>query len=418
MKDITLNGEWTAIGSYFTGSFDGNNKTITGLSIYKPNADNQGMFGFIDTGAEVKNLTLVDCDIIGNEYVGGLVGWNEGTITNSGTEGVVIGDNRVGGVVGYNETGMVINCHATGNISGNGYVGGVAGQNEGTITNSSTEGDVDGNQRVGGVVGHNNGTVENCHASGDISGRGTLSYVGGVVGSNGGIVEKCYATGNVRGIGGSYVGGVVGWNSGGTVEKCYATGNVSGTRYVGGVVGRNGVVQGALVKNSYATGNVDGTSDEVGGVVGNSQNGTVENCYAMGAVSGSNLVSGVVGTFNTVVINCVALNPNISLRFTYDSSSYGRVGVGQSWDPKLINNYARNDMLFNNSTRTWINNTSGDHGADITAENYHLESWWSNAAPNGPEFDFSATGAWEWHNANELPILKGFAPETQNPQIR
>ena len=293
------------------------------------------MFGSIGTGAEVKNLTLVDCYIIGNDYVGGLVGRNDGTITNSGTEGFVGGNSR----------------------------------------------------GVGGVVGYNEGTVENCHASGNISGGGNSNYVGGVVGLNGGTVEKCYATGNVGGNGVSYVGGVVGWNPGGTVEKCYATGNVSGSRYVGGVVG-------------------------------NSQNGTVENCYAMGAVSGADFVGGVVGTIYTVVTNCVALNPNISIRRTGETS-YGRVGVGRSWDPKLINNYARNDMQFNNSTRTWTKNTSGDHdGADITAANYHLESWWSNAAPNGPEFDFTATGAWEWHTASLLPILKGFAPETQNPQVR
>jgi hypothetical protein len=206
-------------------------------------------------------------------------------------------------------------------------------------------------------------------------------------------VGNCYATGYVYGTA-SRVGGVVGDNYG-TVENSHATGDVSGASEIGGVVGRND----GTVGNCYATGNVFGGikghtyGRSFGGVVG-ANTGLLTNCYATGIVSGPDYVGGVVGYSEGTVKNCVALNPNINSR----DNPFGRIGNGSG---TMTDNYARKDMKILNGAIIWTNNINGEDGADIAPADYSLQSWWGNHAG----FDFGAT--WEWHNAGQLPVLKG-----------
>ena len=250
MNDIDLNGSeenpWTPIGNSestaYTGTFDGNGKTISGLYI-DSRANYQGLFGYVGSEGTVQNLTVT------------------GSVTSNVTE------SKVGGVVGYNG-GTVENCYNTGKVS-------------------APDSGNSGNNFVGGVVGGNNGgTVENCCNIGEVSGR----YVGGVVGYSSGSsssasVTNCYNTGEVSG--GEDVGGVVGNNSfNAHVTNCYNTGNVSGPDSVngetivnvGGVVGYNSFS--VTVTNCYNTGTVTGSGDRsnVGGVVGDNSS-SVTNCY-------------------------------------------------------------------------------------------------------------------------------------------
>ena len=88
--DGTIVNNFTSIGGYgnpFKGTFDGDGHTISGINIEKngnTNDDtNQGLFGFISSGAMVKNIILSDARIIGHQYVGGIAGYQSGgTITN------------------------------------------------------------------------------------------------------------------------------------------------------------------------------------------------------------------------------------------------------------------------------------------------------------------------------------------------
>ena len=178
--DINLTGkEWTPIGDYenrYTGTFDGGNHTITGLTINQYGSY-VGMIDFLDSDGTVQNLTLENVNITGNR-------------------------NMIGG--------------------GGDCVGSVVGDNYGTVTACTASGNVSGTSRIGGVVGYNNGTVTACyHASGNVSGT---SYIGGVVGRNtSGTLTACYhASGNVSGT--SNVGGVVGYNISGTLTACYWSG--------------------------------------------------------------------------------------------------------------------------------------------------------------------------------------------------
>ena len=85
-KDIDLTGiAWMPIGNEknpYAGTFDGNNKTITGLTINQPAADNVGLFASIAEGGTVKNLKLDKVNITANSNVGAVVGENRGTIEN------------------------------------------------------------------------------------------------------------------------------------------------------------------------------------------------------------------------------------------------------------------------------------------------------------------------------------------------
>ena len=135
---------WTPIGNTstpFMGSFEGNNFSISGLSIHAESSSYQGLFGAIGQDAEIANLGLLDLNVTGYGYVGALVGRNAGTVHNCSATGNIVGSgSNVGGLVGYNaNTATVQNSYATGSVNSSGnYVGGLVGRNfnPGTIHDS------------------------------------------------------------------------------------------------------------------------------------------------------------------------------------------------------------------------------------------------------------------------------------------
>jgi hypothetical protein len=99
--------------------------------------------------------------VSGSYGTGGLVGQNDGTVSNSYASGNVSGsDFHTGGLVGYNK-GTVSNSYATGNVSGSIITGGLVGYNKGTVSNSYSTGSVTGSSYTGGLVGYNQFTVSN-----------------------------------------------------------------------------------------------------------------------------------------------------------------------------------------------------------------------------------------------------------------
>ena len=234
--------QWTPIGNNsnrYTGTFDGNDKTISGLYYSGNNASGNvyaGLFGCVGSDGEVKNVKVADSNIRvtvttdqNQLFVGGVCASNYGTITNCSNAGTVTGQGgtvegfppaSVGGVCGLNG-GTITNCSNTGSVSGY-YAGGVCRLNyNGTITNCSNSGSVSGDC-AGGVCGENisGGTITNCCNSGSVSG----TNAGGVCGLNGGEITNCYNSGSVTGsgTGTNYAGGVCGENiSDGTITNCY-----------------------------------------------------------------------------------------------------------------------------------------------------------------------------------------------------
>lgn len=242
--DLTLTGEWTPIGTYdnpYTGTFDGKDKTITGLTVNQEGTNYAGLFGRIGSGGTVKDVTLTKARVTGGSYVGGVAGQNEGTVENCSVDGTVTGTGitDTGGIVGRNY-GKISGCKAEGTVTGGeSNVGGIAGNGAanydtgtGNFIGSTIEGcystaAVSGSNFVGGVVG-NLGidcSLMACYSTGDVTVTSTTGDAGGVVGANSqGTVTGCYhATGTVSGQGN--VGGIVGFNSNGTFTACYWSGS-------------------------------------------------------------------------------------------------------------------------------------------------------------------------------------------------
>lgn len=217
----------------FTGSFDGNNHLIHNLVI--DGSGDLGIFGFIDSGGQVKNLRIENILIKGQKYnVGGLAGRNWGIITNCHITGSVYGGSDVGGLVGKNGSKTAIRSGADAptadDDSSDEYV-------EGTIINCSADVDVAGGgtrygYSIGGLTGGNSGGIISCCRSGGmVTGE---RWVGGLVGGNSGWIENCYSYSNVQGE--DYVGGLIGRNTS-NIMLCYCTGAVTGEKHIGGLVG-------------------------------------------------------------------------------------------------------------------------------------------------------------------------------------
>ena len=108
--------DWTPIGSLshiYSGSFNGQGHTISGLYVNQPEWDYVGLFGYVGYNPEVKNLTITDSTFIGNHYVGALAGYGEVTASNIAVvENVTVrGNAYTGTMVGYN-AGYFSNCFA------------------------------------------------------------------------------------------------------------------------------------------------------------------------------------------------------------------------------------------------------------------------------------------------------------------
>ena len=239
--------------------------------------------------------------VSGLGIVGGLVGTNNNdpgdganTISRSTASAAVTGTgNWVGGLVGWNN-GPVSDSDATGDVNGSIYVGGLVGKNEGPISDSRASGSVQGRSVNGGLVGLNSSSITDSSASGDVGDAATAGQdLGGLIGLNsGGAVTRSSATGDVASTSDT-IGGLVGRNKG-TITESAASGAVTGDGWVGGLVGRNGVSSGDSISASHASGNVTGTADNVGGLVGLSE-GTIRTSYATGTVTGAGDVGGLVG---------------------------------------------------------------------------------------------------------------------------
>ena len=121
--DINLSDRpWYPIGNssnnQYTGTFNGQNFKISGLTINNSSANYQGLFGYVDTGGIVQNLS-VSGSVKGDDYVGGVVGDNRGSVEDCDFTGSVSGNSYVGGVVGVvgDSSGSVKNCYNTGAVS-------------------------------------------------------------------------------------------------------------------------------------------------------------------------------------------------------------------------------------------------------------------------------------------------------------
>ena len=191
---------WTPIADWmgnrttqYSGTFDGNNKTVSGLYF---NGDSTciGLFGSSESDGNIKNVGVVDSYFKGNDSVGGVCGNNAGTITNcynAGNLTAIKSSATIGGICGYNNGGTIANCYNTGTVTATGSVasvGGVCGcsielilncYNIGTVTAASSDAD------ISGICGYNFGPVKNCY------------YLADTEDENGGKTAAQFASGEI-----------------------------------------------------------------------------------------------------------------------------------------------------------------------------------------------------------------------------
>ncbi len=183
----------------FEGIFDGNGHTISGLYINRPDEYYIGLFAYFTEEAEVFNLKLIDVNVVGNESVGGLVGYSDGSISQVGVTGRVSGTDHAGGLVGTND-GDISSSYANVNVTSGYSGGGLAGVSAG------------------------NGVIEDTYALGEVRAG---KKAGGLLGDNGGVLTRSYAAGRViltaESTAGTSVGGLVGRMSSyyDTISDCY-----------------------------------------------------------------------------------------------------------------------------------------------------------------------------------------------------
>ncbi|OHB62346.1 MAG: hypothetical protein A2Y76_00230 [Planctomycetes bacterium RBG_13_60_9] len=292
MADIDLAGsgepEFHRIGTPedgpFTGTFDGNCRTISNLHWSSEWKRYLGLFGLVDgEQARIANLTLVDPNIA-----------------------VEVGQ-YIGALAGFIRTGTIINCHVRGGtIRGETCVGGLVGTKENaTVSDCTADVTVQGVTRVGGLVGHSYwGLTARCDAAGTATGGSEMEHygVGGLIGhSQYGVVSECHAKCTTRC--NRYVGGLIGVNHLTAVRRSWAEGVARGEQCIGGLIGQN---EGGVITDCYALTDVHGLAF-LGGLVGYNTSdcqctthtsGLVDRCFAAGPVGGMADIGGVVGINN------------------------------------------------------------------------------------------------------------------------
>jgi The GLUG motif len=283
------------IGAGFTGSLQGLGNAISNLTINdQTGSSNVGLFAFIAAGGNVSNLGLVKISVTGGGggLAGGLVGLNNGTISNVYSTGkVAAGDGaNVGGLVGRSYQATISRSHSSATITdtANADIGGLVGLNyDATITASYATGTVVGgvNYASGGLVGVNLSdgnspvTISQSYATGAVSG-GTNDGVGGLVGANqssgpAALITQSWASGAATSNASAAVtGGLVGYNQDGAIQNSYATSaaTAASNEYVGGLVGYEDAA--SSIADSYSTGTVAGGSGTyIGGLIGYDNSG-------------------------------------------------------------------------------------------------------------------------------------------------
>lgn len=245
-------------------------------------------------------------DTLRVSIVGGIVGVNgkNHVIDRCASRGTMNGLDAMGGVVGLNE-GLITDCTLSGSMGSatQDYIGGIAGLNVGTLENCTAGKNctVTGRTAVGGIVGFNlsGGRVQNCTGSANVSGAGR---VGGIAGENGGVIVLSGAKAGARRVtgSGSGVGGVSG--------SCL-TSQAAEVRAESGLAGGiAGAQEGAAARLRFAKnlGRVTANTGAAGGIVGiSSGESTVENCYGDGSVASSDgYAGGIAGENLGRIQNC------------------------------------------------------------------------------------------------------------------
>lgn len=301
-------GGFPPIGSMeqpFTGAFDGQGRTIRGLSIRRPQAEVSGLFGAMGPGAVVAGLGL--------------------------DAALVAGGRRVGGLVGANQGGVVRDVRFSGTVSGRDEVGGIAGLNQGLVEavvarSAVAQSDAAmARAALGGIVGlQETGVIRRAMFDGALVSTGATSGVGGIVGrADRSVIRSSQATGRFGG--GEAIGGVAGSLQSSAVEDVWADVRLEaaeGSRRAGGVVGEArrsrltrlagfgrvegsgalGGIAGEMTQSAMSDGFTRATvvsageDARAGGIAGVATDSSLRRVYAAAPIGGVGRIGGLIGS--------------------------------------------------------------------------------------------------------------------------
>ena len=236
--DLESRTDVKIIENYY-GKFSGNGHSIKNVYINEPEKSQVALFGEVNSGSVIRDLTLDGGSIYGKESVAGIAVVNNGSLIN-----------------------CTNSCSVSGDIGDIGFIGGVCAYSKGTL-----------------ISCRNTGSVS-CTAGTHDEGRTT----GGVCGYSYGKISGCYNSGTVESP--KQAGGVCGSSSDGEIKNCYNSGAVSGVRNVGGICGESQTP----VIDGINIGTVTGT-ENVGAICG-SENDNVKNCWYNSDTSGARGIAG------------------------------------------------------------------------------------------------------------------------------
>ena len=303
----------------FSGQFDGRSHSLSDLSILRPDDRCVGVFGIVGpsnvfprgqtihydfnegrsfgwgvahqsrfdytpaTTVPIRNLHLRDVTVVGQEYVGGLIGLGQVVVEDCSVSGEVTGLSMVGGLLGRAMRGGLSGCSVDACVTGEFAVGGLAGATwlgEGlTVEDCLVRGSVTGQLHTGGLIGFAQGASD--------------------------VISRSRAECDVQG--GYFTGGCFGSTTGSTIAKSCARGEVTGGNWTGGFAGQ---LVYAAVADSYFVGGVSGEKN-VGGFVGRCNQEHIARCYAAASVTASDvdsqcpLAGGFAGHAGTLNDGCL-----------------------------------------------------------------------------------------------------------------
>ena len=247
--DIDVSGTGFSYIPFFSGTFEGNGHTISGITIEVTNPE-RGFIGTVGETGTVKDLNL-NCTITEGETASENKSKTEDKVLDIIEE---LGDGRlsstvdrfikdtgiytVGGFAGLNR-GTITGCSFYGSVRINKNVGGIAGVNEGRIESCTNYGAIISEENTGGIAGKNTGVIKWCTNNGRINDNAVegMYATGGIAGYSEGVIDSCVNNGEVGYKNtGSATGGICGAQSG-RINECHNLGTVYGKKRVGGVVG-------------------------------------------------------------------------------------------------------------------------------------------------------------------------------------
>lgn len=278
-----------------------------------------GIFSTVGAGGVVKDVNIYSGTFTGTTTAGAVAGENNGRIEGIVTFGNTVTSNgNAGGIVGVNNNDSTVDdVESTGSViagSSSAVAGGLVGTNNGGLSNSFSDSAVTVDTNVtsgtsaglGGVVGINNGNVKYVDSLGVTNGGATnSSNIGGIIGTNNGNMYSGYNESIVSGA--NNVGGIIGTNAADKkVENVVNATGVEGTNNVGGLIGDNR----GNVTNGRNNGTITGNTN-VGGLVGNNgedavltdlvnaEAADITGIINVGGIAGSNAGEITTGNVNT-----------------------------------------------------------------------------------------------------------------------